>query len=128
MGSPGRISPDGRIVAVPTSDGSTKLFDAQTGAVTATFAGALLGNHSVGFSPDNQRLAIGSDGMEAVQVWDTNLEQALLTLEGQGSQFARTEFSRDGRFLGSRGRKGLHVRRAPSWDEIAAAESKERKP
>jgi len=122
------ISPDGRVVAVPSGDGFTKLFDAHTGAATATLTGALLGNHSVGFSLDNQRLAIGGDGMEAVQVWDTSLGQALLTLEGQGSQFARTGFSRDGRFLGSLSMKGLHIWRAASWEEIAAAEANERKP
>ena len=120
--NPAGLSQDGLVVAVPTGDGFTKLFDARTGAATATLAGSLLGNHSVGFSPDHQRLAIGSDGMEAVKVWDTRLGQELLTLEGQGSEFAHTQFSPDSRFLGSRGMKGLHLWRAPSWEEIATAQ------
>jgi WD40 repeat protein len=120
--NPAASSHDGRVVAVPSGDGFTKLFDARTGAETARLAGSLLGNHSVGFSPDGQRLAIGSDGLEAVKVWDMGLRQELLTLEGQGSGFGRTAFSADGRFLGSLGLKGLHLWRAPSWEEIATAE------
>ncbi|MCC7373183.1 MAG: serine/threonine protein kinase [Verrucomicrobiales bacterium] len=126
--NPAAFSLDGGVVAVPSGDGFTKLFDALTGAETTALAGSLLGNHSVGFSPELHRLAIGSDGMEAVQVWDTSLEQKLLTLEGQGGGFGRTEFSRDGRFLGSRGMKGLHLWRAPSWKEIAATEARATKP
>ena len=122
------FSHDGKFVAVPNGDGFTALFDALTGTQTATLAGSLLGNHSVGFTPDHQRLAIGSNGMEAVQVWDAILGQKLLTLGGQGWGFRVTRFSHDGRFLGSVGRKGLHVWRAPSWEEIAAAEAKESKP
>ena len=110
------------MVAVPSGEGFTVLFDARTGAEVGMFDGSLLGNHSAAFSPDSQRLAIGSDGMEAVTVWDTNLAQELLSLEGQGSGFRRTAFSPDGRLLGSQGEKGLHLWRAPTWEEIAAIE------
>ncbi|MFN0125073.1 MAG: WD40 repeat domain-containing protein [Verrucomicrobiales bacterium] len=117
------LSPDGLVVAVPSGDGFTKLFDARTGAETARLAGFLLGNHSVGFSADGQRLAISSNGLEAVKVWDMGLPQPqeLLTLEGQGSLFHATAFSPDGRFLGSLGSKGLHLWHAPSLEEIATA-------
>jgi eukaryotic-like serine/threonine-protein kinase len=127
-GNAAGISPDGQVVAVPSGDGFTRLFNAVSGVETATLAGSLLGNHSVGFSPDPQRLAIGSDGMEAVQVWETSLGQKLLTLAGQGSGFNQTRFSDDGRFLGSVGMKGLHLWHAPSWAEIRAAGLEENKP
>jgi WD40 repeat protein len=120
-----KFSHDGKVVAVPTGKGFTKLFDARDGAELATLGGFLLGAHSVAFSPDNQRLAIGSNGKEAVKVWDAELRQELLTLEGKGSFFNRTEFSPDGRVLGSTSLKGLHAWSAPSWEEIAAAEKTE---
>jgi WD40 repeat protein/tRNA A-37 threonylcarbamoyl transferase component Bud32 len=123
--NPPRFSHDAMVLAVPDPAGFTKLFDARTGAETAMLGGSLLGNHSVAFSSDDQRLAIGSDGIEAVKVWDTGLRQELLTLEGQGSLFSRTAFSPDGRFLASSGMKGLHLWHAPSWEAIAAAEAKE---
>ncbi len=121
-GNPAGLSHDGKVIAVPSGDGFTKLFDTRAGAETGRLAGSLLGNHSVGFSPDGQRLAIGSDGSEAAKVWDMGLRQELLTFEGQGSGFQRTAFSSDGRFLGSSSMKGPHLWRAPTWEEIANAE------
>jgi WD40 repeat protein len=120
------FSHDEKVVATPSGKDFTKLFDTRNGAESATLGGLLLGAHSVAFSPDDQRLAIGSNGKEAVKVWDTELRQEVLTLEGQGSIFFHTAFSPDGRALGSTSRKGLHLWRAPSWEEIAAAEAKEK--
>src|SRR5689334_23165763 len=92
------------------------------------FRGFLLGAHSVAFSPEMNRLAVGSSGQEAVKLWDIESMQELLTLPGQGMMFGRSAFSPDGNLLGSLTSYGgaLHLWRAPSWEEIATAEAKEK--
>ena len=121
------FSPDGKLFAAASGQGFAKLWEATTLQEVATLRGVLLGVHSVAFSPDGRRLAIGSSGIEAIQLWDVESSQELLTLEGVGSVFCRTAFSPDGNVLGSRNDAGLlHLWRAPSWEEIAAAEAKEK--
>jgi WD40 repeat protein len=72
-------------------------------------------------------LAIGSDGNEAVKLWDLASLQELLTLEGQGSGFGSVTFSPDGNSLASSNSQGiLHVWTAPSWAEVAAAQDGKR--
>ena len=89
----------------------------------ATIRGFLLGVHSVGFSPDGDRLVIGGSGAEAIRFWDLRSRRELVTLPGQNSRFLRPAFSLDGNVLGSADGIGiLHLWRAPSWDEIAALE------
>ena len=83
--------------------------------------------HSVAFSPDAQRLAIGSNGNEALKLWDVEGVQELLTLPGQGSMFHATAFSPDGSVLASCNSEGLlHVWRAPSFEDIARGEAEGR--
>ena len=83
---------------------------------------------SVAFTPDSKRLATGAEGKQAVTLWDIESEQELLAVEGDGSNFWRTEFSPDGNVLASENMKGvLHLWRAPSWGEIDATEAKEAK-
>jgi WD40 repeat protein len=96
-----------------------------------TLRGFLQGAHSVAFSPDARRLAVGGDGREAIKIWDLQTGQELLTLEAQDSLFGHyggTAFSADGSLLGSLPFLGvLHVWRAPSWSEIEAAEQSQAK-
>jgi len=117
------FSPDGRFFAAASELGYAKLWETVTLRELATFRGVLMGVHSVAFSPDGKRLAAGSEGSEAVQLWDVESYQELLTLEGQGSLFGSSAFSPDGNVVGSRNAQGqLHLWRAPSWEEIEAAE------
>jgi WD40 repeat protein len=88
----------------------------------ATFRGFRQDPHSLTISPDGQRLAAGSDGKEAIKLFDMTTHQELLTLEGEGGYF-RARFSRDGNILGATSDKGLlHLWSAPSLAEIEAAE------
>ena len=49
--------------------------------------------------------------------------EKLLSLEGQGSLFEELAISPDGNVLAASNRRGvLHFWRAPSWEEIEAAE------
>ncbi len=90
----------------------------------ATLRGVLLGVHSVAFSGDGKRLAIGSGkNEEALKLWNTESWQEVLTLEGQGSMFWSTVFSPDGNAILAGNHTGIvHIWRAPSWEEINAEE------
>ncbi len=117
------FSPDGRLLAAASSSGFAQLWETSTLREVATFRDFLQGVHSVAFSPDGQRLATGSDGKEAIKLWDVESQQQLLTLEGQGSAFFKSAFSPDGNILGSMNQSGiLHLWRTPSWGEIDRAE------
>jgi WD40 repeat protein len=79
----------------------------------------------VTFSPDGKRLAAGSNGEEAVRLWDTETWQEVLTLSGAGSRISGVKFSPDGRHLLAINDAGLaHLWTAPTWQEIAAEEAR----
>jgi WD40 repeat protein/serine/threonine protein kinase len=122
-----RFSPDGKLLAVASLYGFAKLFDVDTQRELATLHGFLLGVHSAAFSPDGARLALGSNGREALKLWDVVSLEEVATLGAQGSLFFSTKFSQDGNVLGSLNDSGvLCLWRAPSWEEIAAVEAKEK--
>ena len=124
------FSLDGKLLAAAASHGHILLWNTATQRTVAKLRGFLMGIHSVAFSPDGKRLAAGSDGQEAIKLWDVENAQdpqELLTLEGEGSFFWSSAFSPDGNVLGALNRKGLlHLWRAPSWDQIAAAVANEK--
>lgn len=117
------LAPQGRWLAAVSLQGMGVLYDRQEQRTSAVFHGFLQGAHSVAFSPDGRRIAIGSNGQEAVKLWDTESLQELLTLSGQGSIFHSTAFSPDGNALASCNQRGqLHIWVAPSFEEIERAE------
>ena len=121
------FSPDGRWLAAVSILGVGQLWDTATARMRAPLQGFLQGTHSVAFSPDAQRLAIGSNGNEAIKLWDVEGVQELLTLPGQGSMFHATAFSPDGSVLASCNSEGLlHLWRAPSFEDIARWEAEGR--
>ena len=118
------VSPDGRIAAAAYGSGFVRLWDLKTLQPVDAFKGFFLAAFSVAFSPDGKRLAAGGIGQEAVKLWDSETRQELLTLAGEGSVFRLVRFSPDGRFLLAINVPGLaHLWSAPSWEEIAAAET-----
>ena len=85
------------------------------------------GAHTLAFSADGKRLAIGGGDHEAVKLWDVESMQDVFTLEGEGTGYAGVWFSPDGNTITWGNQSGvLHVWSAPSWEEIAAAEAKEK--
>jgi WD40 repeat protein len=93
----------------------------------ATLHDFLLGAHSVAFSPDGKRIVAGSNGIEALKLWDLGTRQEVLTLSGEGQLFEQAAFSPDGRYLfGLNVAGALYLWSAPSWQEIADAESSKR--
>jgi eukaryotic-like serine/threonine-protein kinase len=117
------FSPGGKLLALASELGTVELWDTGTVTRTALLHGVLLGYHSVSFSLDGERLVAGSNGQEAIKVWDLHSLQEVATLRGQGSMFRHAKFSPNGDTIGAQNMKSLtHFWSAPSWPEIQAAE------
>jgi WD40 repeat protein len=122
------FSPDGKLFAMASRLGYARVWETAGWREAATLRGFKLGAHSVAFSPDGQRLATSAGPAEAaLHLWDVTSWQNVLTLSAEGSIFLSTQFSPDGNTLGTMNGDGiLNLWRAPSWDEINAAEAKEK--
>jgi len=115
------LSPDGGTLAACSMLGYVRLWDWPSRREITTLTGFLTATFSVLFSPDGNRLIVGSDGHEAVKVWDLATYRELITLPGEGLIFSKLSLSPDGNMLGALPGAGiLHVWRAPSFAEIEA--------
>jgi WD40 repeat protein len=114
------------MAAAADSSGMVRLWDVARLQALPMLKGFKLGSHSVAFSPDNRRLAAGSNGQEAVKLWDCETWQEVLTLSGEGARFGGLTFSPDGHYLMAINDAGLaHLWTAPAWEQIAAEEAKD---
>ena len=118
------VSPDGRLVAASTLGGEVRLFDPAKGELIESVHGHLNAAFGLAFSPDGRRLISGSGGREAVKLWDVGTRQELLTLAGIGSILMGAKWSTDGDVILAGA--PWQAWRAPSWEEIAASEAKEK--
>jgi len=118
------VSPDGALVAVPTWGGQVRLFDAVKGELIEDLHGHLNGVFGVAFSVDGRRLISTFGGREAVKLWDVGTRLELLTLGGTASSTMSAIWSADGDVILAGG--PWQAWRASSWEEIAAAEAKEK--
>ncbi len=120
------VSPDGGLVAMATAIGQVRLFDPAKGElIEPSLHGHMNPVYGVAFSPDGRRLISTSlGGLEAVKLWDVGTRQELLTLPGTGSMLWSARWTPDGDVIlaGS----PWQAWRAPSWEEIATAEAKEK--
>ena len=120
------FSPDGKLFAVASQLGYARVWDTAAWQPVATQGGLLNGAESVHFSPDGTRLAVASVGKEAVKLWDTDGWQDVFTLPAQGTGFQGAWFSPDGNIIAWGNRVTVYLWRAPSWEEINAAEAQEK--
>ena len=116
-------SPDGGLVASSTGGGLVRLFDPAKGELIEPIHGHLNAAFAMAFSPDGRRLISASGGREAVKLWDVSTRQELLTLSGTGSTLYEAHWSADGDVILAG--DPWQAWRAPSWEEIAAAEAKD---
>jgi WD40 repeat protein len=124
--SPGlAVSPYDGLVAASTHSGPVRLFDPAIGELEALH-GHLTSSMGIAFSPDGSRLVSASWGREAVKLWDVGTRQELLTLAGVDptTETYVVKWSADGDVILAG--PPWQSWSAPSWDEIAAAEAKEK--
>ena len=116
-------SPDGALVAASTTRGLVQFFDPEKGELIASVHGHLNAAFGLAFSPDGRRLISASGGRESVKLWDVETRQELLTLSGTGSLLLNATWNPDGDVILAG--PPWQAWRAPSWEEIAAAEAAE---
>ena len=117
------LSPDGNTLVAACENGDLLLWDTRTLESLGNFHSVLLGLHSVTFSNDGRRIVAGSNGKEAIKIWDADSREELATLEGRGSLFRNARVSADGSLIAARNWNGiLQVWRSPSWEEIEVSE------
>jgi WD40 repeat protein len=120
-------SPDGRWLAAGHAVGSVSIWNLATSQLTRTLGGHTHFLRALSFSPDGTRLATANMGGKPMKLWELEDGEELLTLPGEGFAFRMAAHSRDGQFLMAYNRDGaLHLWSAPSWEEIAAAEAKDK--
>jgi WD40 repeat protein/tRNA A-37 threonylcarbamoyl transferase component Bud32 len=118
------VSPEGGLVAAGMTRGSVRLFDPARQALIESVHGHLNAVFGLAFSPDGRRLISASGGREAIKLWDVRTRQELLTLPGTGSALLTASWSPDGNVMLAG--TPWQAWRAPSWEEIAEAEAKEK--
>lgn len=119
------FSPKGDFLASTSLNGLTCLWDLATRRPCASFGGQSGSVFGVALSPDGRRLA--TSGTESIKVWDLVAQRELVTLQGEGQFFINPGFSPDGNTLTATAVSGrAHLWHAPSWEEIEAAESRQK--
>src|SRR5262249_35472878 len=93
-------SPEGKRLAIGTSQGEVKIADPATGKLMCTLSGHTSSIRSIVWSPDGKRLAsAGDDG--PVKVWDADHKQERLPLQGQNGNVFDLAWSPNGKRLAS---------------------------
>jgi WD40 repeat protein len=132
--SPGAVnvafSPDGRFFAMVGKNGRVILWDRGTRQTKSLSPGIRNAAYDLAFSPDGSRLVGSGTALQSpVQLWDVETGRDLATLPGEPGRYVHLGFSPDGSALFAASLEGtVLLWRAPSWEEIEAAENGDRRP
>ena len=113
-------SPDGRRIASGSSDGTVRVWDAESSESLVVFRGHEDSVTSVSYSPDGRRVASGSEDC-TVRVWDAASGHELFTYREHVAAVTSVSYSPDGRRItsGSRDRT-IRIWNAQGEDELVA--------
>ena len=121
------VSADGGLVSATSNDGQILLLDPALRKEIGSLRGHLIGALRSAFSPDGRRLFSTDRRQEAVKLWDVGTRQELLTLAGGTDSTLEgvPKWSADGDVILAG--PPWQAWSAPSWEEIAAADEKEKR-
>ena len=113
------ISPDGRYIVSGSRDRTVRIWDINSGDLLRTLGGHEWGGvNSVAISPDSRYIVSGGGRVlidpftdSAVQIWDINSGDLLMTLEGHEESVRSVAISPDGRYIVSGDGKTVRI-----WD------------
>jgi serine/threonine protein kinase/WD40 repeat protein len=118
-------SQSGKFAVTSGADSPVRIYRAIDWQPLRTLSEESSGGFFVCLSPDDQRIATGHGGDDAVRLWDTATGRRVGVLSGDIDLARETRFSPDGNVIAQSGSvmNALCLWWAPTWEEIARTEA-----